>query len=185
VKKNNKEQTYWPQMIVGFLLLGVGLGYWTVKTAISMPVQETNNYMMKYQEADININDILTKKEAFDREYDLNLSGIKTMVMRDNIYSNRVQPELVVLSNGMNSFKYSVTKKDGTIIKDAKVSFLLTRPHSRRDDKMIEKIPFNGEFYKTPDINISQAGRYTLQLRATIGDKTGYWSVGAYLKPKK
>jgi len=171
-------------MIVGFLFLAIGLGYWTVKTAISMPVQETNDYMMKYQQADININDILTSKEAFDKEYSLNLTGIKTMVMTDNIYSNRVQPELVVLSKGINSFNYIVkNKQDGTVIKNAKVSFLLTQPHSTREDKMIDSVPFNGKYYKTPDINISKVGRYTLQLRATIGNKTGYWSVGAYLKP--
>jgi len=182
---NKKEISYWPHMIVGFLFLAIGLGYWTIKTAISLPVQETNDYMMKYQEADININDIMTSKEAFDKDYTMSLSGIKTIIMTDNIYSNRIQPELVVLSDGINKFDYIVKKRDGTIVKDAKVSFLLTRPHSTREDYMIEVIPYNGKYYQTPDINISKAGRYTLKLRATVNDKTGYWSVGAYLKPKK
>ena len=182
---NKKEISYWPHMIVGFLFLAIGLGYWTVKTAISLPVQETNDYMMKYQQADININDILTSKEAFDKEYSLNLTGIKTMVMTDNIYSNRIQPELVVLSEGINNFSYIVKRKDdNSIVKNSKVSFLLTQPHSTREDKMIDEVPFNGKYYRTPDINISKAGRYTLQLRVTIGDNTGYWSVGAYLQPK-
>ena len=181
--ENKKEISYWPHMIVGFLFLAIALGYWTIKTAISLPVQETNDYMMKYQKADININDILTSKEAFDKEYIISLSGIKTMVMTDNIYSNKVQPELVVLSNGINKFNYIVKKRDGIVVKDAKVSFLLTRPHSTREDKMIEVVPYNGKYYQTPDINISKAGRYTLKIRATVNNKTGYWSVGAYLKP--
>jgi len=183
--ENKKEISYWPYMIIGFILLAIILGYWTVKTAISLPVQETNDYMMKYQKSDININDIITSKEDFDKDYTISLSGIRTMVMTDNIYSHRIQSDLVVLSDGMNNFKYIVKKRDGTIVKDAKVSFLLTRPHSRKDDKMIEVVPYNGKFYQTPDINISKAGRYTLQVRATLNNKTGYWSVGAYLKPKK
>jgi len=183
--ENKKEISYWPHMIVGFLLLAIVLGYWTVKTAVSLPVQETNDYMMKYQESDMNINDILESKKAFDKDYTISLTGIKTMVMTDNIYSNRTQPDLVVLSDGINRFNYIVKKRDGTIIKDAKVSFLLTRPHTRKDDNMIEVVPYNGKFYQTPDINISKDGRYTLKVRVTVNKKTGYWSVGAYLKPKK
>lgn len=62
---SEKKKTYWPHMIVGFLFLGITLGYWTVKTASKMPVQESNEYLMKYQQADININDILEKKSTF------------------------------------------------------------------------------------------------------------------------
>ena len=36
----NKGKTYWPHMILGFLAIGITLGYWTVKSATSMPVQE-------------------------------------------------------------------------------------------------------------------------------------------------
>jgi len=182
--ERNKEKTYWPHMIVGFLLLAITLSYWTVKAASSLPVQETNDYMMKYQQADININEITMSKLAFDKEYLIELKDVETMVMTDNIHSNRPQPDLVVLEDGANTFKYTVSKKDGSLINDAKVAFLLTRPHSARDDQMIEVIPFKDGHYITPDVAIKKAGRYTLQLRATIGKKTGYSSIEAYLKPK-
>ena len=55
--KNNKK-TYWPHMIVGFLVLALTLSFWTVKSASSLPVQESNTYMLKYQMADTNINEI-------------------------------------------------------------------------------------------------------------------------------
>jgi hypothetical protein len=70
---NKKEKTYWPHMIVGFIMMGVTLGYWTIKSASLMPVQESNNLMQKYQMVDININDILTKREAFDRKFKIDL----------------------------------------------------------------------------------------------------------------
>ena len=66
--QESSKKTYWPHMILGFLILAIILGYWTIKVATSIPVQETNDYMMKYQESDININEILTKKMAFDKK---------------------------------------------------------------------------------------------------------------------
>ncbi len=182
--ETNSKKTYWPHMIVGFLLLAITLSFWTVKTASSLPVQETNDYMMKYQQADININDIIKSQQAFDKLYRLSLTNVKTMVMTDNIHSNRLQPELVVLKMGANHFTYTVTKKDNTVVSDANVSFLLTQPHSTKEDQMIENIPFDKGFYITPDINITKAGRYTLKLKASVGDFTGYFSLEAYLKPK-
>ena len=172
-------------MIVGFLLLAILLGYWTVRTATSLPVQETNEFMMKYQQSDMNFNDIMKSKMAFDKKYDIKLTGAETMVMIDNVNSNRPQPDQVKLTAGPNHFAYSVTDKSGVAVKDANVSFLLTRPHTRVDDQMIESVSLQGDNYVTPDINITKPGRYTLQLRVKIGDKTGYSELEAYLKPAK
>lgn len=182
---SNSKKTYWPHMILGFLMLAIVLGYWTVRAASSMPVQETNDYMMKYQEADININEILGRKQAFDKEYLIKLTDVETMVMTDNIHSNRPQPNPVKLTMGANHFSYAVTSKAGNAVTTAKASFLLTRPHSVADDQMIEVLESKNGKYVTPDLNISKPGRYTLQFRATIGDTTGYLSTEAYLQPKK
>ncbi len=181
--KKNKEKTYWPHMILGFLALGITLSYWTVKSASSVPVQESNEYMMKYQQADININEILNRKAAFDQHYIIEIVGVKkAMVKLENAKRAKAENS-VVLTEGLNNFTYVVTTKDGTAVSDANVTFLLTRPHSVREDKYIENIPFiNGKF-QISDINITKAGRYTLQLRARIGEVTGYSQIPAYLKP--
>ena len=182
---NNSKKTYWPHMIIGFLLLAIVLGYWTVRAAKSMPVQETNDYMMKYQQADININDILKSKQRFDSKYRIELKDVETMVMTDNIHSMREQPDQVVLRKGPNHFSYTVTDKAGAVRQDANVSFLLTRPHTAVDDQMIDIVSLKNDRYTTPDINISKPGRYTLQLRVKIGNDTGYSHIEAYLQPEK
>ena len=182
---NNSKKTYWPHMILGFLMLAIVLGYWTIKAASSMPVQETNDYMMKYQESDMNINEILVSKQKFDKNYLIELIDVETMVMTDNIHSNRPQPNPVKLVMGANHFSYNVTDKAGAVVNDANVSFLLTRPHTVVDDQMIEVVENRGGKYITPDLNISKPGRYTLQFRARIGNVTGYTSTEAYLQPKK
>jgi len=181
--KKTKEKSYWPHMILGFLLVGITLGYWTVKSATSVPVQESNEYMLKYQVADYNINEIIEKKQLFDKNYEIKLSDVKTMVMKDNENSKVKQPDPVVLHQGENHFSYRVVTKDGTVAPDANVTFLLTRPHTVKDDNYVENIPFSEGKYLVKDINISKPGRYTLQLRAKIGEAVGYSQLPAYLNP--
>jgi hypothetical protein len=140
--------------------------------------------MMKYQQADLGINDILEKKKAFDNVYTIKLNNVEMMVMTDNVNSKIPQPNAVKLSKGENSFSYTVTKKDGTVVSDANVSFLLTRPHTVKDDVMIENVPFKNGMYETPKLDIQKPGRYTLQFRAKIDDNiVGYAQERAYLKP--
>lgn len=182
MSKNN-EKTYWPHMIVGFLALAITLSYWTVKSASSIPVQESNSFMLKYQIADININQIMKSKKAFDKAYTIEIKDVEIMVMTDNIHSNRLQLNPVKLSQGSNHFSYVVMKKDGSVVSDANVTFLLTRPHSRNADILVENIPFSKGVYTTKVLEITDAGRYTLQLRAQIEDLIGYSEIPAYLKP--
>ena len=181
--KKNKETSYWPHMIVGFLLVGITLGYWTVKSAISVPVQESNEYMLKYQQADININEILNSKAAFDQRYTIEIVGVKTEMYKLENAKRAKAENSVVLKQGKNNFTYVVSAKDGVAVSDANVTFLLTRPHSVREDKYLENIPFTDGKFHVSDINISKPGRYTLQLRAKIGEATGYSQLSAYLKP--
>ena len=179
----NSVKTYWPHMIMGFLLIGITLGYWTVKSATAIPVQESNEYMLKYQQADMNINKILEEKALFDKSYKIELLHAK--MAKEKIANSKVTKERnsVVLINGNNSFTYAVTKKDGAVVSDANVTFLLTRPHTRSDDVLVKNILFKEGNYKVDNIPVSKAGRYTLQLRVKIGDAVGYSNISAYLKP--
>ena len=179
----NKEKTYWPHMILGFLILGMTLSYWTVKSASSLPVQESNDYMMKYQQADININEILESKALFDQHYTIEVVDVKRVMIELENAKRAKSENSVVLKQGKNSFTYRVTTKDGKEVSDANVTFLLTRPHSVKDDNYVENIPFSEGKFHLSDINITKAGRYTLQLRAKIGEVTGYSQIPAYLKP--
>ena len=179
----NNEKTYWPHMILGFLAIGITLGYWTVKSASSMPVQESNQYMLKYQMADININKITELKQAFDKVYTINILDVETMVMTDNVNSNRPQANPVKLSTGINDFSYEVVAKDGSKVSDANATFLLTQPHSRTEDQLVVNVPYVDGKYQIKGLEVKKAGRYTLQFRAEVADTMGYSEIAAYLKP--
>ena len=145
MEKNNKK-TYWPHMILGFLTIGLTLGYWTVKSASSIPVQEVNDYMMKYQQADIHINDILEKKVLFDKSYNINILDVQTMVEELENTKRAKEEQVVLLHEGNNTFTYSVSKKDGSLVTDANVTFLLTRPHTKNEDVFRENIKAKKNF---------------------------------------
>ena len=179
----NNKKTYWPHMILGFLFIGLSLSYWTVKSASSIPVQESNQYMLKYQMADMHINQIMESKMAFDKVYNIRILDVETMVMTDNVNSNRPQPNVVKLSEGINEFFYEVVSKDGTSVSDANVTFLLTQPHSRDQDQLFLEVPYVDGKYQISNVNITQAGRYTLQLRAVVDNTMGYSEIAAYLQP--
>ena len=179
-KKSKKS--LWPLFIAVFITFGIFMAYWTVKQAISMPVQESNDYMLKYQIADININDILNYEINFNKAYQIRIKDAKMMVMTDNIHSNIPQPNRVKLAKGKNSFTFEVLTKDNKVISNAKVDFLLTRPFSVREDKFVKNIISKNKKYTVNDINITKAGRYTLQLRVKISDTMiGYLNTPAYL----
>jgi len=182
--KETKKKTYWPHMILGFLLVGITLGYWTVKSASSVPVQESNDYMMKYQQADMNINEILKKKAKFDQKYMIQIVDVTMGV--NSIANSKVakNEKSVLLSPGKNSFHYRIVKKDNTPAEDANVTFLLTRPHTDKEDILVENIPLKNGTYSINDINITNPGRYTLQIKAKIGEAVGYSNTPAYLKPE-
>jgi len=179
----NKQKTYWPYMILGFLVIGITLGYWTVKSASSLPIQESNNYMMKYQSVDLNFNDIMEKKAAFDKVYKIQLLNAETMLVSDNINSMYPKENSVILVQGTNHFVFTVEKNDKSSVEDANVSFLLTRPHTDMDDIMVKSVAYKNGVYSVKDINITKPGRYTLELRAIVGDKIGYFTAPAYLRP--
>ncbi|MDD2400515.1 MAG: hypothetical protein PHR75_07940 [Sulfurovum sp.] len=179
---NNEKKTYWPHMILGFLLIAIILGYWTVKSAISLPVEESNDFMLKYQIADMNINEIMEKKIAFDNQYRIELVDAQTIAVKENVNSKVKQTDPIKLLYGANEFHYIVVDKNGNIVKDANMTFLLTRPHTQADDVMVNNLSYNGAVYTTKEIQILRPGRYTLELRTQIGASIGYLQTPAYLE---
>ncbi|MEA2029429.1 MAG: hypothetical protein U9N49_10705 [Campylobacterota bacterium] len=179
---SNKEKTYWPHMIVGFIFMAITLGYWTIKSASSMPVQEVNMYMQKYQLVDININEMIEKKEAFDRDFSIELLDKKVIINEDNQHSKRKKFEYIALDKGKNSFVFSVNSQTNRSLSNPKVSFLLTRPHTRADDNYIENIKSIDGQYTIDGVEVTKKGRYVIQLRIDTADgRIGYYERDAYL----
>ena len=125
---NDNKKTYWPHMIIGFVAIGIILGYWTVKSAIRMPVHESNEYMMKYQKADMGANEIIEAQQRFDSRYMLALKDMKDSDFKPEHLKRK--PGRIVALGSVNRISYEVTDKEGHPVTDANVSLLVTRPHT-------------------------------------------------------
>ncbi len=178
--QNDDRGKYWPWMILGFVFIGITLGFWTVKSAIKMPVYESNEYMMKYQTADKDANNIKEAQKLFDSRYnielvDMNLSDFKPKFLKRKI------GDIVALSS-INSIKYKITDKDGNIVEDMNVTLLLTRPHTQTEDQLFENVKLNGNYYQIDNLVLKSEGRYILRVRASKDKAVGFKDTEAYYK---
>ena len=182
-KQTDDSGKYWPYMILGFLFIGITLGYWTVKHAIGLPVQESNEYMLKYQTADKNADKIVEQQMKFDKNYNVKLQGLEKSDFKPEHLKRK--PKQVMALQESNNIAYIVTDKNGKVISDANVSMLLTRPHTRKDDKMYPELKFKDGAYRLDNLPIKKAGRYILRVRVSIGNDVGFMDTPAYMKPSK
>ena len=179
---NSKEKSYWPHMILGFLGIGIMLGYWTIKSAINMPVNESNRYQKKYQQADMGINEIIEAQQRFDKQYRVTPLGFTLSDFKPNKFLKRKHGDIIALQKE-NRLQYRIETLSGSAVDDANVSFLLTRPHTVHDDQRFDGITSQGGIYSTPLFTLENPGRYTLRLRVQKGDAVGFVEHEAYLKP--
>jgi len=178
---NSDRGKYWPYMILGFLVIGILLGYWTVKHAIGMPVHESNEYMMKYQTADTDANAIVEAQQRFDRRYKIELQGMKLSDFKPEHLKRKPGP--IVALGPINTIDYQVTDKSGNPVSDANVSLLLTRPHTEKEDQLFKEIPGKAGHYIVKNVKLANPGRYILRVRVQKGDAIGFQDTAGYYKP--
>jgi len=161
-----KEINYWPYAILGMILTVVLLGIWTIKVAVDNPVQESDDYMMQYQDVEENINEILAKQKAFFARYDVDLS------------MNR-------LHLGENRVRVKVTEKKGhEPVSDAKIYAVVTRPTTKKYDKILDRFSFEEGLYVSDPFALKRIGRWNIQVRVTIGKDVGYAKYKTFVKER-
>ena len=178
---NDNSGKYWPYLILGFIFIGLFLGFWTVRSAISMPVHESEAYQKKYQDADTNINKILESQQRFDARYKLEPVGFKPSSFKLKDYAIK-HGKVVSLEKEM-VMQYRVSTTSGEAVHDANLTLLITRPQTSSDDQTLSGFKEKDGLYTTPTVTLKNPGRYWLKLRVQIGDTDGYLEQEAFLKP--
>jgi nitrogen fixation protein FixH len=142
----------WPIGILALLLLGVGLTLWTLDAAANNKVQLENSYMANYHDVDETFNDGMAKKVKFEKNFILDL-------------------EEVNLKLGENNLNVKLFSKDITPVKNAKITALITRPHTVESDIKIETFKYSqdGE-YESSNFKLEQKGRWEVILKVQVDD---------------
>jgi hypothetical protein len=146
---SKNEKNYWPHFIVGLVMFTIGMGTWTLVTAINNPVEMDNSYMRNYHQVDADLNKILQSGFKFDKKYEFSLLNSD-------------------LQEGENELKIDIKDKNGNVVKDAKIEILVTRPETTKLDKNL-KAQFDGEEYRAKVI-LDKKGRWNIQIRVVIKD---------------
>lgn len=144
-KKDQKN--YWPHFIVGLVFFTIGMGVWTVVTAINNPVEMDNSYMMNYHQLDKDINKIIESGKKFDKKYRFNLIT-KT------------------LKEGENTLLIKVSDKEGNIIQNANIDILVTRPETTKFDKKLKASFTDGKYIA--NVKLEKKGRWNIIIRVKI-----------------
>jgi len=164
VLKSDKNQiNYWPFAIVGMILTVVILGTWTIKVAVNNPVQLDNSYMMKYQDVDEKINDILAKQKVFDSKYIINLDMNKLKV-------------------GKNKIVISLTDIDGNMVKNPKITAIVTRPTTGKYDILLKKFTPDNNLFVSEAFELKNGGRWNIEVKVKIDDDIGYKTYKLFIK---
>jgi nitrogen fixation protein FixH len=142
---------YWPLAILGLLLWGVALTLWTLDASSNNKVQMDNSYMTNYHDVDESFNELMAKKDEFNKNYILDL-------------------EEVSLHFGENSINVKVFSKDIQPIQNAKITALITRPHTVQSDMNVNEFKYleDGE-YKSSTFALDKKGRWQVILKVQVG----------------
>ncbi len=147
------NKNYWPHFIIALVIFAIGMGVWTVKTAIDNPVEIDDTYMMSYQDLDKNIYKIEAMKRKFQQRYQVRLLTQKLKFPDAHI-------------------EFEILTKDGKPVADADVVVLLTRPETNKYDIKTHAKYINGRY--AVDAKLPLEGRWNLLLKIKIDDLVDY-----------
>ena len=150
------KSNYWPHFIVGSIFGVAGLCVWTVKIAVNNPVEMDSFYFDTYYNVDQDINNIILKQQAFDKQYKVNLPK-NNFVM------------------GANTFALTVHEiESAKAINDANVTVVITRPDTQRLDKKPKLLSTENGIYTFEPFDIEKLGRWQIMSKVTIGELTTF-----------
>ncbi|WP_201352374.1 FixH family protein [Hydrogenimonas urashimensis] len=162
-KSSQNQINYWPYAIVGMILTVVVLGIWTIKVAVNNPVQEERTYMMKYQDVDANINEILARQKAFESKYRVDLG------------MNRLRV-------GENRIKVAVADKAGNPLVGAKIFVIVTRPTTSKENIELKSFAVRDGIYVSEPFTIKRGGRWNIEVKIEIGTDIGFETYKTFVK---
>jgi hypothetical protein len=154
---------------------------WTVKSAVNTPVYEDKSFMSSYQDVDDNYNQMYLSNAKFNSRYttEVTING-RTVGMNfsDVLYGQRSLEKKSTNQNmlitGKNSLSISIKERESqAVVKDANVSFQLTRAIEDMYDINLNNFKFENNVY-TSIGEITREGNWNIIGKIMIGEDTGY-----------
>lgn len=159
--KEDKSGRKWPWIIIVSILAVAGLSTGTVIIALNNPVYMSDINMKEYRDVDMNINDIIEQRVAFDAKYD-------------------VEYMTEQFSDTAAVVRFKVTDKSGNSVDNAEVNARLTRPDTDEYDIVFdapEKV--EAGVYTFKETTLPKVGRWNVLARIEVDGNICYKNLRA------
>ena len=156
----------WPYAIGASIILVFGACIATIVVANKLPVEKSDNYMMYYQEADAQANDLIEASIAFNKKYKI------------EYITDGISQESTVL-------KYRVTDLNDKPVDNAKIMAIITRPNNHKNDQELLNPTFENGIYTFASITLPLKGRWDIMAKVNIGQTQRFYNVKADTRAKE
>nr|WP_275755648.1 FixH family protein [Sulfurimonas sp. SAG-AH-194-C21] len=141
----------WPYAIGAAITLVFSFCIATIFITESSAIQESDAYMTKYQDADLNANDFIKKRMAFDILYKI------------EYITGKISGDSPVIA-------YRVTTKDGTVLNNATIKIAISRPETDKFDKTLENPSVDNGVYSFTMEKFPKQGVWNIIAKVSIDD---------------
>lgn len=155
--KSSLSARIWPYAIGGSIVLVFGFCVATVIVTSSANIQTTNEYMTNYQTAEINANDYINNKIAFDKKYKIKYVASK---LHDNATVN-----------------FKVTDLNNQSVENAKLTILVSRPETHEFDQKRIDAQFVKGVYLFKDVKLPKKGMWDIITKVEVGKYSRFYNV--------
>jgi len=163
-KKNSGR--IWPYAIGMAITLVFSFCVMTIIVTAKADLQLSDNYMMKYQDADANANEFIKAKIDFDKKY-----------------------KVSYVNNGLNQdgtdLTFKITDLQGNSVSNVKLILAISRPETHDFDKKLENFVQKDSIYSFKNLKLGKAGKWNFITKIIIGDNYRFLNIKADTRNKK
>jgi len=150
----------WPYAIAGAITIVFGFCVATIVVTSKADIQESNDYMTYYQDADAKANDLIQSRIAFNKHC-------------------KIEYQAKQLNEKGTTLEYKITDLQGNPINNAKLKLQISRPETHTLDQNLENPIVENGIYKFKDIKFARPGVYNLIARVQVGDLSRFYNIKA------
>jgi nitrogen fixation protein FixH len=154
----------WPYAVGIAITCVFCFGVITVIVTGKADTQISDDYMTNYQDADVNANDLINARIAFDKKYKL------------KYLTNHIT------ENGCD-IKYKLTNLNNEAVPGAEMILAISRPETEIYNKKIKGAVFENGEYIFKDIKFPKTGVWNLLLRVDIKGNNRFFPIKADTRP--
>lgn len=156
----------WPYAISLSIIFVFGAGIATIIISMKLPVEMSDIYMMGYQKADKDANDIINARIAFDKKYKIEYLT-KTITLKDSV------------------FQYKVTDKNNNPVNNAVLKLVITRPNNHKNDQEVTNPTVKDGIYSFSNITLPLEGRWNIMAHIIVDENQRFYNIKADTRKKK